>query len=284
MQQRYGLTEAGGQFTILTPQDHRDLLAGKEGIKSSCGRETPMAEVWIVDDDGNRLPAGETGEIVVRADSQARGYWNRPEQTAQTFRPEGVFSGDTGWMDAEGYLHIAGRKTDMIISGGFNIYPAELERVLGSHELVDTVVVVGKAHPEWGETPVAVVVPRGDVDTAALEAELRELSRASSAATSSRASTCSAPRCRSARPARCSSARSRPVWPTRSPATDRLTRMADDLAGRVVLVTGGGSGIGAACARLLAARGARVLIADLDEGAADKVAAGLARARRRRRR
>ena len=131
MQQRYGLTEAGGQFTILTPQDHRDLLAGKESIKSSCGRETPMAEVWIVDDDGNRLPPGETGEIVVRADSQARGYWNRPEQTAQTFRPEGVWSGDTGWLDDEGYLHIAGRKTDMIISGGFNIYPAELERVLG---------------------------------------------------------------------------------------------------------------------------------------------------------
>lgn len=99
MQQRYGLTEAGGQFTILTPQDHRDLLAGKESIKSSCGRETPMAEIWIVDDDGRRLPPGETGEIVVRADSQARGYWNRPEQTAQTFRPKGVFSGDTGWMD-----------------------------------------------------------------------------------------------------------------------------------------------------------------------------------------
>jgi acyl-CoA synthetase (AMP-forming)/AMP-acid ligase II len=177
MQQRYGLTEAGGQFTILTPQDHRDLLAGKESVKSSCGRETPMAEVWIVDDDGSRLPPGETGEIVVRADSQARGYWNRPEQTAQTFRPEGVFSGDTGWMDAEGYLHIAGRKTDMIISGGFNIYPAELERVLGSHALVDTVAVVGAPHPEWGETPVAVIVPRGDADTARLEAELRDLCR-----------------------------------------------------------------------------------------------------------
>ena len=178
MQQRYGLTEAGGQFTILTPQDHRDLLAGKEGIHSSCGRETPMAEVWIVDDEGNTLPPGETGEIVVRADSQARGYWNRPEQTAATFRPDGVWSGDTGWMDAEGYLHIAGRKTDMIISGGFNIYPAELERVLGSHARVDTVAVVGQPHPEWGETPVAVIVPRGEVDTAALETELRELSRA----------------------------------------------------------------------------------------------------------
>ncbi|HEY6493392.1 MAG TPA: AMP-binding protein [Trebonia sp.] len=177
MQQRYGLTEAGGQFTILTPQDHRDLLAGKDSIQSSCGRETPMAEAWIVDDDGSRLPPGEIGEIVVRADSQARGYWNRPEQTAQTFRPEGVWSGDTAWKDAEGYLHIAGRKTDMIISGGFNIYPAELERVLGSHALVDTVAVVGAPHPEWGETPVAVIVPRSDVDTVRLEAELRDLCR-----------------------------------------------------------------------------------------------------------
>src|SRR5260370_20742766 len=80
-------------------------------------------------------------------------------------------------MDAEGYLNTSGRKTDMIISGGFNIYPAELERVLGSHEGVELVAVVGAPHPEWGETPVAVVVPRGAADTARLEAELRELCR-----------------------------------------------------------------------------------------------------------
>ena len=177
MQQRYGLTEAGGQVTILTPQDHRDLLAGKDGIASSCGRETPMTEIRIVDEDGEVLPPGEAGEIVIKADAQARGYWNRPEQTAQTFRPTGVWSGDTGWMDAEGYLNIAGRKTDMIISGGFNIYPAELERVLGSHDAVELVAVVGAPHPEWGETPVAVVVPRGGADPARLEAELRELCR-----------------------------------------------------------------------------------------------------------
>jgi acyl-CoA synthetase (AMP-forming)/AMP-acid ligase II len=177
MQQRYGLTEAGGQVTILTPQDHRDLLAGKDGIASSCGRETPMTEIRIVDDDGQVLPPGETGEIVIKAEAQARGYWNRPEQTVQTFRPTGVWSGDTGWMDVEGYLNISGRKTDMIISGGFNIYPAELERVLGSHEGVELVAVVGAPHPEWGETPVAVVVPRGAADTARLEAELRELCR-----------------------------------------------------------------------------------------------------------
>jgi acyl-CoA synthetase (AMP-forming)/AMP-acid ligase II len=177
MQQRYGLTEAGGQVTILTPQDHRDLLAGKDGIASSCGRETPMSEIRIVDDNGDELPRGETGEIVIKADAQARGYWNRPEQTMQTFRPTGVWSGDTGWMDDEGFLNISGRQTDMIISGGFNIYPAELERVLGSHEHVELVAVVGAPHPEWGETPVAVIVPRGGGDPARLEAELRDLCR-----------------------------------------------------------------------------------------------------------
>ncbi len=178
MQQRYGLTEAGGQVTILTPQDHRDLLAGKDGIQSSCGRETPMAEIRVVGDDGDVLPPGETGEVVVKAESQARGYWNLPEQTAQAFRPTGVWSGDLGWMDGEGFLHISGRKTDMIISGGFNIYPAELERVLGSHDSVELVAVVAAPHAEWGETPVAVIVPRSNADPGRLEAELRELCRA----------------------------------------------------------------------------------------------------------
>ena len=177
MQQRYGLTEAGGQVTILTPQDHRDLLAGKERLHSSCGRETPQAEIRIVNDEGDLLPPGETGEIVIRADSQARGYWNRPEQTAATFRPDGIWSGDSGWLDEEGYLHISGRKTDMIISGGYNIYPAELERVLDSHAGVGLVAVVGAPHPDWGETPVAVIVPRGRIESARLEAELRELCR-----------------------------------------------------------------------------------------------------------
>jgi acyl-CoA synthetase (AMP-forming)/AMP-acid ligase II len=177
MQQRYGLTEAGGQVTILTPEDHRDLLAGKVSIRSSCGRETPQAEIWIADDDGNPLPPGEVGELIIKADSQARGYWNRPEQTEETFRPTGVRSGDLGWMDDERFLHISGRKTEMIISGGFNIYPAEIERVLSSHDHVDLVAVVGAPHPEWGETPVAVIVAKGDIDPGRLEAELRELCR-----------------------------------------------------------------------------------------------------------
>jgi acyl-CoA synthetase (AMP-forming)/AMP-acid ligase II len=177
LQQRYGLTEAGGQVTILSPQDHRDIVAGKTSILTSCGRETPQAEIRIVDEAGEEVPRGGVGEIVIRAGSVGRGYWNRPEQTAATFRPTGLWSGDLGRLDDEGYVHVVGRKTDMIISGGFNVYPAELERVIGGHPNVDLVAVVGAPHPEWGETPVAVVVPKGDISQPSLETALRELCR-----------------------------------------------------------------------------------------------------------
>lgn len=177
LQQRYGLTEAGGQVTILTPEDHRAILAGAESRRTSCGRETVQAEIHIIDADGNELPRGEVGEILIKADSMASGYWNNPEATAKSFRPEGLWSGDLGRLDEEGYLHIVGRKTDMIISGGFNVYPAELERVLAGHPNVDLVAVIGESDPEWGETPVAVVVKKGDIAQDALEAELRSLSR-----------------------------------------------------------------------------------------------------------
>jgi acyl-CoA synthetase (AMP-forming)/AMP-acid ligase II len=177
LQQRYGLTEAGGQVTILSPEDHRAMVAGREHLVGSCGRETPMAEIRIVDTDGADLPTGEIGEIVIRSDSMARGYWNKPEETAATFRPDGLWSGDLGRLDDEGYLYVSGRKTDMIISGGFNVYPAELERVIGGDPDVDLVAVVGAPHREWGETPIAVVVAKPGVETAGLEDRLRETCR-----------------------------------------------------------------------------------------------------------
>ena len=179
LQQRYGLTECGGQATILTPQDHRDIVAGRTSIATSCGRETPMCVIRIVDSDGNDAATGEVGEIVIVSPANAVGYWNRPEQTAETFRPDGLRSGDLGYLDGDGYLHITGRKTDMIISGGFNVYPAEIERVIAHHSGVDLVAVVGAPDPEWGETPVAVVIPKSDVtDQNALGAELSALCRA----------------------------------------------------------------------------------------------------------
>jgi acyl-CoA synthetase (AMP-forming)/AMP-acid ligase II len=179
LQQRYGLTECGGQATILTPQDHRDIVAGKASIATSCGQETPMCSISVVNIDGNDAPTGEVGEIVIVSPANAIGYWNRPAQTAETFRPDGLRTGDLGYLDDEKYLHITGRKTDMIISGGFNVYPAEIERVIAQHAGVDLVAVVGVADPEWGETPVAVVIPKPHVsDHDALTADLTALCRA----------------------------------------------------------------------------------------------------------
>ncbi|EUA30677.1 AMP-binding enzyme family protein [Mycobacterium xenopi 4042] len=106
-----------------------------------------MCAIRIVDAEGNTLPAGQVGEIVIVSPANAIGYWNRPEQTAETFRPDGLRTGDLGYLDDENYLHITGRKTDMIISGGFNVYPAEIERVIGRHDGVDMVAVVGVPDP-----------------------------------------------------------------------------------------------------------------------------------------
>jgi acyl-CoA synthetase (AMP-forming)/AMP-acid ligase II len=183
LQQRYGLTECGGQATILTPQDHRDIVAGRTSIGTSCGQETPMCEIRIVSNheraDGDELPPGDVGEIVIVSPANAVGYWNRPQQTAETFRPDGLRSGDLGYLDGDGYLHITGRKTDLIISGGFNVYPAEIERVIAQHPGVDMVAVVGVPDPEWGETPVAVVIPKSHVrEPDALSDELAALCRA----------------------------------------------------------------------------------------------------------
>ncbi|MDT5009012.1 MAG: hypothetical protein QOH57_629 [Mycobacterium sp.] len=179
LQQRYGLTECGGQATILTPQDHRDIVAGRISIGTSCGQETPMCVIRVIDAEGDDAAVGDVGEIVIVSPANAVGYWNRPEQTAETFRPDGLRSGDLGYLDGDGYLHITGRKTDLIISGGFNVYPAEIERVIAQHPGVDMVAVVGVSDPEWGETPVAVVISKSHVrDQDALTDELAALCRA----------------------------------------------------------------------------------------------------------
>src|SRR5690625_648131 len=183
LQQRYGLTECGGQATILTPQDHRDIVDGKTSIATSCGKETPMCSIRVISTeegaDGSDARVGEVGEIVIVSPSNAIGYWNRPEQTAEAFRPDGLRTGDLGYLDAENYLHITGRKTDMIISGGFNVYPAEIERVIAQHPGADLVAVVGVPDPEWGETPIAVVIPKSHItDLDGLTTELTALCRA----------------------------------------------------------------------------------------------------------
>ena len=151
--QGYGLSEACTNLTGLTPADH-GLAREREDLLRSCGRAVPGVRV--------RVAAGPdgAGEIEVRTDKVMSGYWRDPEATAAAFRDGWLRTGDLGRLDAEGYLHIVGRAQDMIISGGVNVYPGEIEAVLGEHPAVAEVAVVGRPDPEWGEIPLAYVVAR----------------------------------------------------------------------------------------------------------------------------
>lgn len=151
----YGLTE-GGISTCLDCAAHPDKW-------DSVGVPTEGAEVRVIDEQGNELPRGETGEIVGRAISMMRGYVNRDDQTREMLwtSPEGLAfyrSGDMGRVDEDGFVYILDRRKDMIISGGFNIYPVDLEKVLLSHPAVTDAAVIGIPSEQWGETPLALVV------------------------------------------------------------------------------------------------------------------------------
>lgn len=151
----YGLTE-GGISTSLDCAAHPDKW-------DSVGKPTEGAEVRVIDEEGNELPQGETGEIVGRAISMMRGYINREEQTRSMLwtSPEGqIFyrSGDMGRIDEEGFVYILDRRKDMIISGGFNIFAVDLEKALSAHPAVADVAVIGIPSEQWGETPLGLVV------------------------------------------------------------------------------------------------------------------------------
>jgi long-chain acyl-CoA synthetase len=128
----------------------------------------------VVDDDGAALPVGEVGEIVVRGDVVMAGYWEQPEATADAIRDGWLHTGDVGSFDADGYLTLRDRSKDLIISGGMNIYPREVEEALLRHEAVAAVSVVGRPDPEWGEAVVAFVVA-ADPATAPTVEELDQL-------------------------------------------------------------------------------------------------------------
>ena len=170
----YGMTELTGAVTLLAPEDH-DPALGKR--VTSCGRPMPGCEIRIVDGQGRDLAAGEIGEIVCRADSIMRGYWNRPEATAEAIRDGWLHTGDAGYFDADGYLFIHDQVGDMIVSGGENIYPAEVESVLMAHPDVAEVAVIGIPDDAWGESVLACVVPVAD--TAPTLADLQTHARAS---------------------------------------------------------------------------------------------------------
>jgi fatty-acyl-CoA synthase len=124
----------------------------------SAGAPALHCELKVVGEDGAELPPGRDGEILVRGPNVATGYWNAPEETAQTFDDGWYRSGDLGHFDDEGYLTVVARKKDVIISGGENIYPAEVENVLLECPAIEEVCVVGRPQPRWGEEVVAAVV------------------------------------------------------------------------------------------------------------------------------
>lgn len=158
--QGYGLTETL-EATFLVAEDHvLDGTPARERRLASGGREAANVEVRIVDDNDRPLPRGELGEIVVRSASVMKGYWLNPQATADTLRDGWCHTGDIGYLDEDGYLFVVDRKKDMIISGGENIYPREIEDVLYTHPTVLEAAVIGIPDEKWGETVLAVVALR----------------------------------------------------------------------------------------------------------------------------
>ncbi|MFM7127406.1 MAG: long-chain-fatty-acid--CoA ligase [Actinomycetota bacterium] len=163
--QAYGLTETTGAIVNLPPADHDPDGPNKHRLRS-CGLPGPGVEIRIVDTDTSKdCPQGAVGEIWIRSPQVMKGYWRMPEETAKSITSEGWFrTGDAGYLDADGYLYIHDRVKDMIVSGGENVYPAEVENVLMSHPAIADVAVIGVPHEKWGETPKAVVVRKAVVE------------------------------------------------------------------------------------------------------------------------
>lgn len=154
MHQQYGMTESGGQ-TILRPADHDP--ADLERL-SSAGTEAVSFEVRVVDENDRPVAQGEIGEVVCRSPAVMSGYWNRPEATEETLRGGWLHTGDMGYRDRRGYLHIVDRRRDLVITGGENVYPREVETVLLEHPGVVDVAVLGTPDPTWGQVVTAVLV------------------------------------------------------------------------------------------------------------------------------
>lgn len=168
----FGQTETASTITSLSPEDH--MISGTEEEKekklkrlSSIGRPMPDVEMRVVDEDGHELSAGQVGEIVARGRRVMTGYWKDDEKTEKTIDKDGwVHTGDMGYVDEDGYYFLAGRATDMIIRGGENISPEEVENVLHSHPKVEEAALIGVPDEEWGEEPRAVLaLKKGETAT-----------------------------------------------------------------------------------------------------------------------
>lgn len=159
--QSYGMTETSATCVALPPGDHD--VNGTPRMQSA-GRALPGTKLRVLDDAGGVLPPGEVGEIAIRCISVMNGYWRQPEETSRVLGADGWYrTGDAGYLDPDGYLFVKDRIKDMIISGGENIYPAEIENVLTDHPDISEVAVIGVPDPLWGESVAAFVVPLAGV-------------------------------------------------------------------------------------------------------------------------
>lgn len=155
--QFYGQTECPQTVCVLRKEEHDpDDLARL----ASCGRPVPWVRVALLDDEGNEVPNGEPGELCVRGPLVAKGYWNKPDETAQALQGGWLHTGDIAREDSRGFLTIVDRKKDMIVSGGFNVFPREVEDVISTHPALAAVAVIGVPSDTWGEAVKAVVVLR----------------------------------------------------------------------------------------------------------------------------
>ena len=163
--QSYGMTETAGGVVMLPASDHDPDGPNRHRLRAA-GKAAPNAEVKVVDAVTlEEVPVGTVGEILIRSAQNMKGYWKLPSATAETILSNGFLrTGDAGYLDADGYLYIHDRVKDMIISGGENIYPAEVENALMSHPAIVDVAVIGVPSERWGETPKAIVVKAAGVD------------------------------------------------------------------------------------------------------------------------
>ena len=167
--QAYGMTEVTAGATGLLAEDHARALREKPELLASAGRPILGTEVRVVDENDQPVPNGTVGEVLVRGPQLMRGYWNLPDTTRDTLRNGWMHTGDAGSLDDEGYLYIQDRVNDMIVSGGENIYPREIEEVLHRHAAVADAAAIGVPDETWGEAVKAIVVLRDGASATAEE-------------------------------------------------------------------------------------------------------------------
>jgi acyl-CoA synthetase (AMP-forming)/AMP-acid ligase II len=157
MTQLYGLMEVTSTAAMMRPSEHAASRGAKPGRLASCGRGSPSVMIDIIDDKGNSMPPGTRGEVAIRGNTLMKGYDANPSATAEAIQNGWFRSGDIGFKDEQGYLYLVDRKKDLIISGGFNIFPGEVEQIIWTHPAVQDCAVIGVPDDKWGEAVTAVV-------------------------------------------------------------------------------------------------------------------------------